>query len=50
MIDPPRLAAVPVGLLDGAIDVPADYSLAALHGEGLVTLLCAVVTRSGWDW
>lgn len=49
LIEAARLRSIPVTLAGGTAQAPADF-LAALDGEGMVTLLCAVVTRSGWDW
>lgn len=49
MIEPHRLAAVPLQLLAARAQFPAAY-LASLDGEGVLTALCAVVTRSGWHW
>lgn len=48
-IDPKKLAAVPVSLLGNSVDLPREYA-AQLDGDGMITLLCAVVTRSGWNW
>jgi hypothetical protein len=49
MIDAQRLAAMPVRLVGPSAELPADVA-AALDPDGVVTLLCAVVTRSGWHW
>lgn len=49
MIVPSRLAAVPLQLHLCHAELPADYA-AALDGEGVLTALCALVTRSGWPW
>lgn len=49
MVEPQRLAASQPefrGARVAALPVPC----AALDGEGVLTLLCAVVTRSGWVW
>jgi hypothetical protein len=44
-----ELDAVPATWQGQAVAVPAEFA-AALDERGLATLLCAVVTRSGWDW
>lgn len=49
MIDPQRLAATPLRLFQHTVELPADFA-AALDADGVVTLLCAVVTQSGWQW
>ena len=49
MIDPTRLAGVPLQLQSTSALLPASY-LDSLDGEGVLTVLCAVVTRSGWLW
>lgn len=49
MIEPARLAGVPLQLQSSSALLPAAY-LDSLDGEGVVTVLCAVVTRSGWHW
>jgi len=49
MIEPLRLAAVPLGPLGLHAELPAAYA-AALDAEGVLTALCALVTRSGWHW
>lgn len=49
LIVPSRLAAVPLRLQPGQAALPADYA-ATLDGEGQLTALCALVTRSGWHW
>jgi len=46
---PSRLAAVPLQLQSRHADLPSDYA-ASLDGEGVLTALCALVTRSGWHW
>lgn len=48
-IERARLSAVPVRFQGREAKLPADFA-AALDGDGMVTLLCAVVTRSGWRW
>ena len=48
-MDPGKLAAVPVSLHGDSVEVPRDYA-AQLDNDGMVLLLCAVVTRSGWNW
>jgi hypothetical protein len=49
LVDPARLAAVPLRPLGLHAELPGT-SAAALDGEGLLTALCALVTRSGWAW
>ena len=49
MIEPARLAGVPLQLQATSALLPASY-LDSLDGEGVLTVLCAVVTRSGWHW
>jgi hypothetical protein len=49
MIDPQRLATLPLRLFGQGVELPDGYA-AALDTDGMVTLLCAVVTRSGWRW
>ena len=49
MIDPLRLDAVPLRPLGLHAELPRAYA-AALDGEGVLTALCALVTRSGWHW
>ena len=49
MIEPARLAGVPMQLNSTSALLPASY-LDSLDGEGVLTVLCAVVTRSGWHW
>jgi hypothetical protein len=49
MIVPSRLATVPLQLQSRRADLPPDYA-AKLDGEGVLTALCALVTRSGWHW
>ncbi len=49
MIEPARLAGVPLQLQSTGVLMPASY-LDSLDGEGVLTVLCAVVTRSGWRW
>jgi hypothetical protein len=49
MIVPTRLAAVPLQLYAQHAELPAAHA-ASLDGEGVVTALCALVTRSGWHW
>ena len=48
-IDRQRLAAVPLQFRAQRVDLAGDYA-AGLDGEGMVTVLCALVTRSGWRW
>lgn len=49
MIDAQRLAAVPLRIAGSAVELSA-VDARGLDDDGLVTLLCAVVTRSGWHW
>lgn len=49
MIEPSRLAGMPLQLQATSVLMPASY-LDSLDGEGVLTALCAVVTRSGWRW
>lgn len=49
MVLPSLLAAVPLRLHTCQAELPPGYT-AALDGEGVLTALCAVVTRSGWLW
>jgi hypothetical protein len=49
MVQPALLAAVPLRLRARQAELPPAYA-AALDGEGVLTALCAVVTRSGWHW
>ncbi len=49
MIEPTRLAGVPLQLQSTSALLPASF-LDSLDGEGVLTVLCAVVTRSGWRW
>ena len=49
MIEPQRLAAVPLQLQANTARFPAAY-VASLDAEGVLTALCAIVTRSGWHW
>ena len=49
LIDPERLAAVPLRPLGLHAELPCAYAR-ALDGEGVLTVLCALVTRSGWHW
>lgn len=44
-----RLAATPAALLGNVVQVPPAFA-AELDEEGMLTLLCAVATRSGWEW
>ena len=51
MIDPARLAATRLVLRDGeAQPAPEAISAAATDPDAVVTLLCALVTRSGYAW
>ncbi|MEZ5355884.1 MAG: hypothetical protein R2762_24900 [Bryobacteraceae bacterium] len=43
------LAAMPLTLSGSAAAVPPDVA-ASLDPEAMLTLLCAVTTRSGWHW
>lgn len=49
MVVPARLAAVPLLMQPRRAELPHDYA-ATLDGEGVLTALCALVTRSGWHW
>jgi hypothetical protein len=49
MVVPSRLAAVPLQLQSRQAALPAGYAN-SLDGEGVLTALCALVTRSGWHW
>ena len=49
MIEPARLAGMPLQLQATSVLMPASY-LDSLDDEGVLTALCAVVTRSGWRW
>ncbi|ROZ71578.1 hypothetical protein [Ramlibacter sp. WS9] len=49
MIDPQRLAAIPLRMFGEAVELPHDFA-SSLAPDDTVTLLCAVVTRSGWHW
>lgn len=49
MIDPQQLAAVPLRLFGQTAELPDGHG-ADLNADAAVTLLCAVVTRSGWRW
>ena len=48
-ITPEKLNAVRLQIRDRTVNLPSD-SAAQLDGDSLVTLLCAIVTRSGWNW
>ena len=48
-IDPQCLAALPLRLFGQTAELPDGFA-ASLDADGMVTLLCAVVTRSGWGW
>jgi hypothetical protein len=48
-IDKQRLAGVQLQFRGQRAELAADYA-ASLDGEGMVTVLCALVTRSGWRW
>ena len=49
LIEPARLAAVPLQLTPGGAHLPEAH-VDGLDGEGVLTALCALVTRSGWHW
>jgi hypothetical protein len=49
LIDPHRLAAL-MQLMAARGVARAATDATALDAEGTLTLLCAVVTTSGWDW
>lgn len=48
-ITPEKLNAVRLVLRDHTVELPRD-SAAQLNGDSLVVLLCAITTRSGWNW
>lgn len=48
-VDPARLRAMPVTFTGDRASLPAGFA-PGLDEDGMVTLLCAVATRSGWDW
>lgn len=51
MIDPARLAATRLALHDGRAEpVPEAVTATATDPDDIVTLLCALVTRSGYAW
>jgi hypothetical protein len=49
MIDPQKLAAMPLRMFGQKVELPDGYG-EALGPDAIVTLLCAVVTGSGWRW
>jgi len=49
MIEPQKLAAVPLQVRGDSVGLPKELA-ERLDAEGMVTLLCAVVTQSGWRW
>jgi hypothetical protein len=49
MVLPQRLTAVPLTLFADEARLPPGHA-ERLDGEGLLTTLCALVTRSGWQW
>jgi hypothetical protein len=49
VIEAARLAAVPLQLTPGGARLPEAHA-DGLDGEGVLTVLCALVTRSGWHW
>lgn len=49
LIDSHRLQAVPLMLHAHHAELPRRHA-ATLDGEGVLTVLCALVTRSGWHW
>lgn len=49
MIVPSRLAQVPLRVHLDRVEVPEEF-LRGLDGDGMMTLLCAVATQSGWRW
>lgn len=44
-----QLKATPASLHDRVVEVPSEFA-ASLDPDGMLTLLCAVATRSGWTW
>lgn len=49
MIDPRQLASVPLRMFGHQVELPDGHGT-GLDADAIVTLLCAVVTRSGWRW
>lgn len=49
MIDPQRLAAVPLRLSGDEVQLPAGYTQ-SLDADGWLTLIVALVTTSGYGW
>ena len=49
MIEPKRLSAVPLMVHAQHAELPRRHA-ATLDSEGVLTVLCALVTRSGWHW
>ena len=45
LIEPKRLQAIPVQILGEKAEIGGK-----LDGEGMVTALCALITKSGWRW
>ena len=51
MIDPARLQATRLALLDGKAEpAPQALTATAADPDAVITLLCALVTRSGYAW
>ena len=51
MIDPARLQATRLALRDGEAEpAPQALSATAADPDAVITLLCALVTRSGYAW
>ena len=48
-IPPEKLNAVRLVLRDHTVELPRD-SAAQMDSDSLVLLLCAITTRSGWNW
>lgn len=48
-INPQRLEALPLRMFGQSVELPEGHAQ-TLDADGMVILLCAVVTRSGWQW
>lgn len=44
-----RLEAMPLRMFAASVELPGDVAV-SLDADGMLLLLCAVVTRSGWNW
>ncbi len=49
LIEPTRLSAVPLMVHAQHAELPRRHA-ATLDSKGVLTVLCALVTRSGWHW